>query len=578
MIKLVTKYLVGSARACAIIAPLAMCVEVAMDLMQPILMAKVIDVGVAGGDGAYVLRTGALMLAMAIVGLCGGAACSLLATAASVAMSGKMREALFAKAQGLSFAEIDALTTSSLVTRLTNDVAQVQGMVLNVLRGMVRTPLTMLGGIAMAFVLSPRLSLVFCVALPLIVCGIAWVLKASMPLFTRAQLGLDSVNTIQRENLLGARVAKAFVIEARQAERFSAANDELAEASVRAQGLTFLLLPCATAVMNFCVVAVLWLGGRMVGSGDLEIGKVMAFINYLIQISNSLMMAVNLFINVSRAQASAARIDEVFALESVIVDNPEPRRPPSYDLEFQGVSFGYGSGGEAVLKDISFSLPQGETLGIIGATGSGKSSLACLIPRLYDVSSGRILLGGIDIRLLGLGELRRAIGMVAQESLLFSGSVESNLRFGDEGATLEGMRAACADAQAADFVEALPGGYKSPVEQRGRNFSGGQKQRLSIARSLLQDPKILILDDSTSAVDLKTEARLRAALAACAGRRTTIVIAQRLSAIMGADRILVLDFGRAVAFGTHGELLRSSEIYRDIAVSQLGEEVLAHAE
>jgi len=578
MIKLVLKYLHGSARACAIIAPLVMLVEVAMDLQQPTLMAKIIDVGVANRDQAFVLSRGLLMVAMAVIGFFAGSACSIFAARASVPMSGEMRKGLFAKVQSLSFAEIDALKTSSLVTRLTNDVMQMQNMVMMTLRGMVRTPLTMMGGIVMAFLLSPRLSLVFCVVVPVVACGMAIVLKESVPVFSSVQICLDKVNTIQRENLLGVRVTKAFGIETRQAERFALSNDELTSASTRAQDITFLLLPGATLVMNVSVVAILWFGGNMVNAGSLEVGKLMAFINYLIQITNSLMMAVNLVVNISRAEASAARINEIFAVEPGIAQPADPCSPASYALEFQGVSFGYGSGDRAVLKDVSFSVLQGQTLGIIGATGSGKSSLAGLIPRLYDVSSGRILIGGTDIRLLSLNELRHSVGMVAQESLLFSGSVESNLRFGDEEATEEDIGEACRDAQAASFIEALPGGYKSVVEQRGRNFSGGQKQRLSIARTLLQDPKILILDDSTSAVDLKTEAMLRAALAKGSGRRTTIVIAQRISAIMNADEILVLDFGRVAAFGTHEQLLRSSDIYRSIVVSQLGEEALAHAE
>jgi ATP-binding cassette subfamily B protein len=365
-------------------------------------------------------------------------------------------------------------------------------------------------------------------------------------------------------------------MEDRQAERFAGINDELTDKSTQAQNMTFLLLPVVTLTMNLSVVAILWFGGRMVISGGFPIGKIMAFINYLVQITFVLMNFTNFIVNISRAQASTARINEVLEVRPSITEPPEARLPANYDIEFRDVRFCYRKGGAMALEHLSFRVKEGETLGIIGATGSGKSSLASLIPRLYDVSSGQILIGGIDIRDLSLRELREKIGLVMQESLLFSGTIGGNLRFGDEYASDEEMNSASRDAQAYDFIEALPSGYDSPVEQRARNFSGGQKQRLSLARSLLQNPRILILDDSTSAVDLKTEAALRLALATRMRGRTMIVIAQRVSAVMDADQIIVLDFGRVAAAGGHEELLRSSEIYRNIAVSQLGTEVLNH--
>lgn len=577
MIRLVLKHLKGRALACAVIAPLMMLVEVLMDLQQPALMARIIDVGVGGRDLACVLATGSRMVVMAAIGFVGGAACSLLAAHAAVDMSGRMRQELFEKVQRLSFAEIDRLKTSSLVTRLTNDVMQMQTMVLMMLRIMVRSPLTLLGSIFMSFLLSPRLSLLFCVLLPVVIVSIVLALRRSIVVFSQVQAWLDRMNTLMRESLLGVRVVRSFTIEAQQADRFAAANDGFTGRSIRAQELTFLLLPVVTLVMNLGVVAVLWFGGRMVFSGGLEIGKVMALVNYLTQITHSLMVTVNLVVNVSRAQASTARIKEVLDAEPAVAEPAEPCAPRNDDIEFEQVSLRYGQGETPVLRDLSFVIRQGETVGVIGATGSGKSSLISLIPRLYDASSGRVLIGGVDVRRMGIRELRRRVGLVMQESFLFSGSVADNLRFGNERASGEAMENAARDAQAAGFIRDLPDGYAGAVEQRGRNFSGGQKQRLSIARTLLQEPRILILDDSTSAVDLITEADLRRDLARRMKGRTMIVVAQRITAVMGADKILVLDAGRLAASGTHAGLLRDCEIYRSIAVSQLGEGVLAHA-
>lgn len=577
MIRLAWKHLQGRALACAVIAPLMMLVEVLMDLQQPALMARIIDVGVGGRDLTCVLATGFRMVVMAALGFVGGAACSLLAARAAVDMSGRMRQELFEKVQRLSFAEIDRLKTSSLVTRLTNDVMQMQTMVLMMLRIMVRSPLTLLGSILMSFLLSPRLSLLFCVLLPVVIVSIVLALRRSIVVFSQVQAWLDRMNTLMRESLLGVRVVRSFTIEAQQADRFAAANDGFTDRSIRAQELTFLLLPVVTLVMNLGVVAVLWFGGRMVFSGGLEIGKVMALVNYLTQITHSLMVTVNLVVNVSRAQASTARIKEVLDAEPAVTEPAEPCAPRNDDIEFEQVSLRYGQGETPVLRDLSFVIRQGETIGVIGATGSGKSSLISLIPRLYDASSGRVLIGGVDVRRMGIRELRRRVGLVMQESFLFSGSVADNLRFGNERASGEAMENAARDAQAAGFIRDLPDGYAGAVEQRGRNFSGGQKQRLSIARTLLQEPRILILDDSTSAVDLITEADLRRDLARRMKGRTMIVVAQRITAVMDADRILVLDAGRLAASGTHAGLLRDCEIYRSIAVSQLGEGVLAHA-
>ena len=555
-----------------------MLLEVLMDLQQPALMAKIIDVGVAHRDLAFILHTGLWMIAIALAGFVGGAACSLFAARAAVDMSGRMRRGMFEKIQGFSFAEIDRFKTSSLVTRLTNDVMQMQTMVLMMLRIMVRSPLTLVGSIAMSFMISPRLALVFGIALPVVAAGIVFVLAASVPLFSRVQGHLDRMNTVMRETLLGVRVVKVFGLEATQAARFAAANDSFTDRSIEAQKFTFLLLPVVMLAMNLSVVAILWFGGNMVFAGHLEVGQVMALVNYLVQITYALMMAANIVVNISRAQASSARIREVLDVQPAVAEPREPCTPASDDIEFRDVSFTYGDSERPVLQHLSFTIRQGETVGVIGATGAGKSTLAALLLRLYDTTAGQVLVGGVDVRKLGFRDLRRRIGLVMQEPLLFSGSVATNLRFGNEGATEEAMAGAARDAQADGFIQALPAGYGSAVEQRGRNFSGGQKQRLSLARTLLLEPRILVQDDATSAVDLLTDQRLRVALAARLRGRTRLVIAQRISTVMDADRILVLDGGRLEASGTHGELLRTCGIHRSIAVSQLGEDVLGHVE
>ncbi|AKB56596.1 Lipid A export ATP-binding/permease protein MsbA [Methanosarcina barkeri 227] len=391
------------------------------------------------------------------------------------------------------------------------------------------------------------------------------------------QLWLDKVNTVMRENLLGVRVIKAFNLEDKQNALFSKVNTEFTEKSIQAQNLTFTLMPIATLVMNLSMVAILWFGGNMVVSGNIETGKIMAFVNYLVQITNSLIMLVNMIINISRAQASAGRIKEVLDCEASIKQCNSPVLPENYDIEFKNVSFRYGESGEYVLKDLSFLLKEGQTVGIIGATGSGKSSVVSLIPRLYEATCGQVLIGGCDVKDIPVQYLRSNIGIVLQENVLFQGTVKENMNFGNEEADEEEIWNSLQAAQAEDFIQALPYKLQSQIEQRGKNFSGGQKQRLSIARTLLKNPKILIFDDSASAVDLSTEARLQFEIAKKMKENTVIVIAQRISGVMDADTILMLDHGSVIAKGTHKELLQSNEVYRNIAVSQLGKEVLLNA-
>lgn len=568
------KYIKGSAIIYVILAPLMMFIEVIMDLNQPKLMSDIIDIGVANGDISYVLNVGFKMIVVAMLGILGGMLCGLFSTLASMTMGKNMRQGLFDKIQSLSFSEIDNFKTSSLITRLTNDVTQVQNMVMMALRGMVRSPLICLGGIIMSLTISIKLSIIFLIVIPLIVLSVILITSKSIPFFTEMQKKIDNVNLVMRENLLGVRVIKAFAIEDKMRKRFSYANDELMDISVKAQSVTILLWPLVTLIMNLSVVAILWFGGNYVNNGSLEIGKIMAFINYLVQIMNSLNMLIMSIINFSRAKVSADRINEVLDVESSIKDREDAGEVNNFEVEFKDVYFKYNRDGEYVLKGISFKALEGEKIGIIGPTGSGKSSLISLIPRLYDTTSGSVMIGNKDVRNLKINDLRKIIGVVLQDTTLFSGSIADNLRFGMEDANEEMMESATKDAQAFEFITSSNEGYNREVGQRGKNLSGGQKQRISIARTLIKNPKILILDDSSSALDMATESKLQNSIKNRMKDATVFLIAQRISAVMDSDKIIVLDNGEIAAIGTHKELIKNCEIYRSIAISQLGEEVV----
>ena len=568
------KYIKGNAIIYTILAPLMMFIEVIMDLNQPKLMSDIIDIGIANGDISYVLNVGFKMIVVAFIGILGGMLCGIFATLASMNMGKNIRQSLFDKIQSLSFLEIDKFKTSSLITRLTNDVTQVQNMVMMGLRGMVRSPLIFLGGIIMSLTISVKLSMIFLIAIPLIILSVTLITSKSIPFFTEMQKKIDNVNLVMRENLLGVRVVKAFTIENKVRERFSNANKELMDTSIKAQGVTILLWPLVTLIMNLSVVAVLWFGGNYVNNGSLEIGKIMAFINYLVQIMGSLNMLVMIIINFSRAKVSAERINEVLDIESSIKDRENTEKIENFDVEFKDVYFKYNKDGEYVLKDISFKASEGEKIGIIGPTGSGKSSLISLIPRLYDTTSGSVMIGNKDVRSLKIKDLRKIIGVVLQDTTLFSGSIADNLRFGMENANEEMMDSATRDAQAFEFINSSNEGYNREVGQRGKNLSGGQKQRISIARTLIKNPKILILDDSSSALDMATESKLQNSIKNRMKDSTVFLIAQRISAVMDSDKIIVLDNGEIAAIGTHKELIKNCEIYRSIAISQLGEEAV----
>ena len=575
--RILKRYLKGSYWL-ALLAPIAMGLEVIMDLMQPTMMSDIIDVGVANGDIPYILDRGKYMLLVALVGVLGGIGCMVCSTGAGMRLGANLRQAVFDKIQTFSFKEIDRFSTSSLVTRLTNDVTQLQSIVMMGLRMMVRAPVSCIGGFVMAYLLSPKLSLILVVTMPILFLSVLFIMRKAFPMFSQMQKKVDRVNVVMRENLLGVRVVKAFVGQEHEARRFEEANTDLMNWSLKASYLTILLSPIVTLILNLNVVALFWFGGNLAVAGNIEAGKIMALMTYLTQVLHSLMMMVMILMNVSRAQASASRINEVLDTDSSIQDPAAPKAMSGSAVEFDHVSFRYsGDDPEYVLKDITFQAGEGQTIGIIGSTGSGKSTLVSLISRLYDADEGTVRVGGVDVREVSQDDLRKKVGMVFQDSVLFAGTVRENLRWADDDCDFSVIEQAAEDAQAGEFLSAHPDGYDAVVEQRAKNFSGGQKQRLSIARTFARRPEILILDDSTSAVDTATEARIRQAIANRDDSSVVFIIAQRISAISRADRIIVLDEGRISGIGTHEELLLENEIYRSIAVSQLGEEVLHHA-
>ena len=573
--KKIIKYINGS-WPLVFLAPLLMVLEVMCDLMQPTLMSEIVDVGIASGEISMVWSTGLKMLGVALLGIVGGAGCTILSSKASFDAAARLRQGMFDKIQTFSFKEIDKLQTSSLITRLTNDVTIMQQTLRAVLCMMVRAPLTCVGGLVMAIAISRQLSMIFVVAIPVLAIAVTIVALRTFPMFAKMQQKIDRVNTVMRENLLGVRVVKAFVGQEKEKERFQGANEDLMNWSLQAMNRMIVLMPTVTAVMNISVVALLWFGGNLVNTGNLEIGKIMAFTTYLTQVLSSLMMAVMMMMQFSRAKVAADRCAEVLNTEPSIADPAQPREVEDFTVRFDHVNFSYNdTDPEPVLKDITFTAKPGQRVGIIGNTGSGKSTLVSLIPRLYDVTDGSVSIGGVDVRDLDMDALRRHIGVVLQESTLFSGNIESNLRWGGGDCEVERLNSALDDAQATEFVSKLPDGLSSIVEQRGKNFSGGQKQRLSIARTFAKEPDILILDDSTSAVDTETEAKLQQALRRRVGKGVTFVIAQRVSAIADSDLILVMEDGAIVGQGTHQELIRNNEVYRGIVASQWGEEAIA---
>jgi len=554
----------------ALIAPLLMVLEVAMDLMQPRMMQRIIDEGIRLGDQDLVMHTGLIMIVFALLGAVGGIGCTYFAVRAAIHFGADLRSSVYRKIQSLSFSNLDKLGTGQLVTRLTNDVTQVQDAVLIALRILVRAPLIAVGSLIMAFLASPQLAMIALPVLVPLVLMLIFVIQRAHPLYLRVQRSLDRVNTVIQENLAGVRVVKAFVREEHEKGRFDDANDSLTTDSIRAMQLTSVTGPVVLMLLNIGTAGILWVGGSKVQQGTMTIGEIIAVITYLTQMLSTLVMISTLLMRLSRARASVDRVVEVLSSQPEMLDRPGAIQVfnPRGRVAFENVTFGYG---EPVLKDLSFVAEPGQTVAILGATGSGKTSLVYLIPRFYDVKAGRVTIDGIDVRDISQSALRACVGIALQEAVLFSGTVADNLRYGKLDASEADLKAAAISAQADGFVRDLPEGYQAALGQRGVNLSGGQKQRLAIARALVRKPAILILDDSTSAVDVETESKLQKELAVLMKGRTSFVVAQRISTVLTADKILVLDDGRLVAEGTHQELITTSPLYRQIYQSQLGE-------
>lgn len=556
-----------------ILGPLMMVTEVLGEILLPKFMSMIINHGVAQKDGGYILKMGLVMAITSFLMAAGGILGAYFAAKASISFTSDLRRDLFARVQQFSFKNIDTFSTGSLVTRLTNDIQQVQNLIMMGLRMMLRAPGMFLGALVMAFWMNAELAAVILVVIPLLTAAIVWILRIAYPRFTAMQKALDTLNSGIQEVLTNVRVVKSFVREDYEEKRFADTNRELKEAGLRALKIVIATMPVMMFAMNVTTLAVVWFGGNLIIGGRMAVGDLTAFTTYIVQILMSLMMLSMVFLQSSRAMASIRRIDEVLDEPIDLSDenaSQKDRKVEKGRVEFKDVSFSYREGGEPVLSHISLTAEPGETIGILGATGSGKTSLVQLIPRLYDVTEGSVRVDGIDVREYSLKNLRDGVGMVLQKNVLFSGTIEENLRWGDETATEEEVRRAAVYAQADSFVNSFAEGYKTEMGQGGVNVSGGQKQRLCIARALLKKPKILILDDSTSAVDTATEAAIRTAFREDLKDTTKFIIAQRLSSLEYADRILVLEDGRIIGEGTQEKLLASCEAYREIYETQYG--------
>lgn len=557
-----------------LMGPLMMLTEVAGEVALPKLMSMIINNGVAGGDTGYIIKMGLLMAVVVAFMATGGILGSYFAAKASISFTTDLRRDVFKKVQQFSFANIDGFSTGSLVTRLTNDIQQVQNVLTMGLKMALRAPGMFVGALIMAFLMNGKLAAVLLVVIPLLSLAIALILKTAFPRFETMQKKLDRLNSGIQEALTNVRVVKSFVREDFEIERFSGLNGDLRDSSMRALRIVIATMPVMMFAMNVTTLAVVWYGGNLIIGGSMPVGDLTAFTTYIVQILMSLMMLSMVFLQSSRARASLKRITEVLDTAVDLNDDQAARKDLKVEkgsVEFRDVSFGYGKGGsEKVLEHISFKAEPGQTIGIIGATGSGKTSLVQLIPRLYDVTEGAVLVDGVDVRDYSLKNLRNGVGMVLQKNVLFSGTIEENLRWGDEDASREEIVRAAESAQAGGFVDAFKNGYNTEIGQGGAGVSGGQKQRLCIARALLKKPKILILDDSTSAVDTATEAAIRESFEKEWKDTTRIIIAQRISSVQDADQILVLDDGAVIGRGTHEELLNTCRAYEEIYTTQAG--------
>ena len=577
--KYITPYL-----SAFVIGPLMMLTEVAGEVMLPKFMSMIINNGVADRNLAYIGKMGALMVLTVLFMAVGGILGAYFSAKASISFTSDMRNDLFRKVQQFSFENIDGYSTGSLVTRLTNDVQQVQNVLMMGLRMALRAPGMFLGALIMAFMMNRQLAVIILIVIPLLLAAIILILKTAFPRFGEMQRRLDRLNSGIQESLTNVRVVKSFVREAHEIEKFSRLNRDLKESSLRALRIVITTMPVMMFAMNVTTLAVVWYGGNIIIAGKMPVGDLTAFTTYIVQILMSLMMLSMVFLQSSRASASMKRINEIFDTEiNLNDDNAEnkDKKVTEGRVEFKDVSFGYsGENGrkDLVLEGISFTAEPGQTIGIIGSTGSGKTSLVQLIPRLYDVTGGEVLVDGVNVKEYSLKHLREGVGMVLQKNILFSGTIEENLRWGNEDAPMEDVIRFSESAQADPFVKTFKNGYDTEMGQGGVNVSGGQKQRLCIARALLKRPKILILDDSTSAVDTATEAKIRESLYHDLKDTTKIIIAQRISSVQEADQILVLEDGKIIGHGTHEELLKTCETYSEIYTTQIGNQSIGAGE
>lgn len=552
-------------------------IQVLSDLYLPTLMSDIVDKGIVKGDTQYIIKIGGYMILIAA----GGTICSIIASFLSsktaVGFGKNIRSKLFTKVESFSLDEFDKLGTATLITRTTNDVTQVQQVTVIMLSIMVGAPLMCIGGIIMALQEDKPLTLILVVVLPIIALLIGIVAKKGMPLFKAMQVKLDKLNLVLREGLTGIRVVRAFNRVDHEKGRFENANADLMNNAIKVNKIMAALMPLMMLIMNFTTIAIIWFGGLRIDASKMQVGSLMAFIQYAMQIMFSLIMVSMIFVLIPRASASAVRINEVLDIEPEIIDAPSVKEADSESgfVEFKDVTFSYPGAEQPVLCNVSFSAKPGETTAIIGGTGSGKSTMINLIPRFYDIQSGNVLVDGVDVREISQENLRAKIGFVPQKTVLFSGTITDNIRYGNDNATLEEVKHAAKIAQATEFISEMKDEFDSVIAQGGTNISGGQKQRLSIARALVRKPEIYIFDDSFSALDFKTDAKLRAALKKETVDSTVLIIAQRVATVMDADRIIVLDEGRIAGMGTHKELINTCEVYHEIVASQLSEEELA---
>ena len=559
-------------RLVSILTPVCMIGEVICEMIIPILMGRIVDLGVMAGDVDFIMRTGVLMIIVALMGLATGMMGGFFAARAGAGLARNLRKAMHDNIQTFSFSNIDHFSTSSLVTRLTTDVTNIQNAYMMLLRMAMRAPSTMIVAMIMSFIISPRLASIYFIAVAFLALFMFFMMRTTTKYFKQVFERYDALNESVQENVSAIRVVKAYVREDYENSKFRRAAENIYEMFIRAEMRVVSISPVMMAVVYSCILLISWFGANMIVSDTLTTGNLMSLLTYCMNILMSLMMLSMVFIMITMSEASARRISEVINEKSSLTNPENPiMEVPDGSIRFEDVDFSYRPGSaEPVLKDIDLEIKSGESIGIIGGTGSAKSSLVNLVSRLYDVTQGRILVGGHDVRDYDMDVLRRQVAVVLQKNVLFSGTIYDNLRWGDENATDEECRRACELACASEFIEKMPEGYETHIEQGGTNVSGGQKQRLCIARALLRKPKILILDDSTSAVDTATDAKIRRAFREEIPDTTRLIIAQRISSVQDCDRIIVMDNGRVSGFGTHEELLKSNLIYREVYESQTG--------